>query len=163
IGFGGICIIFYEHLGGSLRPEFLFGVSISVTAAWGWAWGTIVMKRVAHSLDAYFSLGLQMCVGGAGLLAVFYGAGIAIASVAVPWQSWLSIAYLIIFGSVITFFAFVYSLQRLSVEQMSIYAYINPIVAVMLGSLFFGEKLTPFIAIGGAVTLYGVYMINRAL
>ena len=46
---------------------------------------------------------------------------------------------------------------------MSIYAYINPIVAVILGSILFNEKLTLFIISGGAITLYGVWMISHAL
>jgi len=54
-----------------------------------------------------------------------------------------------------------YALQRLPTEQVSIYAYINPIVAVILGSIIFNEKLTIFIAIGGAITLAGVYMVNQ--
>lgn len=68
-----------------------------------------------------------------------------------------------IFSSVITFVAYLYALQHLSAEQTSVYAYINPIVAVTLGAILFNEKLTVFIAAGGAITLLGVYIINHAL
>jgi drug/metabolite transporter (DMT)-like permease len=64
---------------------------------------------------------------------------------------------------VIAFAAYLYSLQRLSVELMSIYAYINPIVAVLLSSVLFNEKLTVYIIVGGGITLYGVWMISHAL
>src|SRR5262249_47785657 len=80
----------------------------------------------------------------------------------IPWQSWASIAYLAIFGSVISFIAFLYALQNLSAEQTSLYAYINPIVAVLFGWLIFSEKPTVFLAAGGIVTLYGVYLVNKA-
>ncbi|RYZ36194.1 MAG: hypothetical protein EOP49_32835 [Sphingobacteriales bacterium] len=105
----------------------------------------------------------QMFLAGAVLLVVSYGTGKAIPINEVPWQSWSAIAFLVVFGSVIAFGAYLYSLQRLSVEMMSIYAYINPIVAVILGSILFNEKLTLFIITGGAITLYGVWMISHAL
>ena len=68
-----------------------------------------------------------------------------------------------IFSSVLSFIAYLYALQHLSAQQTSVYAYINPVVAVSFGALLFGEKLTIFIAIGGIITLFGVYIINRAL
>src|SRR5258708_11705413 len=86
----------------------------------------------------------------------------AVPLTAIPWQSWAAIGYLVIFGSVISFIAYLYALQNLSTEQTSLYAYVNPIVAVLLGWLIFSEKLTAFIAIGGAVTLIGVYLVNKA-
>ena len=81
---------------------------------------------------------------------------------AIPWQSWASIVYLVVFGSVISFIAYLYALQNLSTEQTSLYAYINPIVAMLLGWLIFSEKLTMFIAVGGLVALLGVYLVNKA-
>jgi drug/metabolite transporter (DMT)-like permease len=75
----------------------------------------------------------------------------------------VAIAYLVFFGSVLAFTAYIYALQHLSVEQMSIYAYMNPIVAVVLGVFLFNEQITVFMIAGGVITLYGVYMINNAL
>jgi drug/metabolite transporter (DMT)-like permease len=163
LGFAGICVIFYEHLKDFMNPEFLFGIAISFTASWTWALGTVFTKKEARDFNPYFSLGLQMFMAGVVLLFVSYLTGTAIPLNNIPWQSWTAIGYLVIFGSVIAFVAYLYSLQRLTVEQMSIYAYINPIVAVMLGSMLFGEKLTLFIIGGGAITLYGVWMISHAL
>jgi drug/metabolite transporter (DMT)-like permease len=163
LGFAGICVIFYEHLHDFLNPEFLFGISISLTASWTWALGTLFTKKEAREFNPYFSLGFQMFLSGIVLLITSYASGNATPISAIPWQSWTAIAYLVVFGSVFAFVAYLYSLQHLSVEQMSIYAYINPVVAVILGSLLFNENLTVFIIAGGAITLYGVYMINSAL
>ena len=80
----------------------------------------------------------------------------------IPWQSWLAIGYLVLFGSLIAFIAYLYALQHLPTEQASIYAYINPVVAVLMGWLIFGERLTIFITVGGAVTLLGVFLVNKA-
>jgi drug/metabolite transporter (DMT)-like permease len=71
-------------------------------------------------------------------------------------------AYLVVFGSVISFIAYIYALQKLPTEQVSIYAYINPIVAVFLGWVLFGEMLTPFIVVGVLITLFGVYLVNKS-
>lgn len=163
LGFAGICVIFYEHLQDFFNHEFLFGIAISFTASWTWALGTLFTKKEAKDYNPYFSLGLQMFLAGIVLLTISYGTGVTIPISQIPWQSWTAIGYLVLFGSVVAFVAYLYSLQHLSVEQMSIYAYINPIVAVLLGSLLFSEKLTIFIITGGAITLYGVWMINHAL
>lgn len=163
LGFAGICVIFYEHLKDFLNPEFLFGIAISFTASWTWALGTIFTKKEARDFNPYFSLGLQMFMAGLVLLIVSYITGASIPVNEIPWQSWTAIMYLVIFGSVVAFAAYLYSLQRLSVELMSIYAYINPIVAVILGATLFNERLTVFIITGGAITLYGVWMISHAL
>ena len=163
LGFAGICVIFYEHLKDFLNAEFLFGIAISFTASWTWALGTVFTKKEARDFNPYFSLGLQMFMAGVVLLTISYMTGTAMPVNEIPWQSWTAIAYLVVFGSVIAFAAYLYSLQRLSVELMSIYAYINPIVAVILGSILFNEKLTIFIITGGAITLYGVWKISHAL
>ncbi len=163
LGFAGICVIFYEHLKDFLNPEFLFGISISFTASWMWALGTVFTKKEAKDFNPYFSLGIQMFMAGAVLLAVSYVTGTAMPFEEIPWQSWTAIGFLVVFGSVIAFAAYLYSLQLLSVELMSIYAYINPIVAVILGAVLFNEKLTVFIVAGGAITLYGVWKISHAL
>jgi len=67
-----------------------------------------------------------------------------------------------IFGSVLSFIAYLYALQNLPTEQASLYAYINPIVAYLLGAILFGDILTPFIIAGVLITLYGVYLVNKA-
>lgn len=162
LGFAGVCCIFYDHLADFFNPEFRFGILISFIGAWSWALGTLYTKQQATAFNPYFSLGFQMLIGGICLTAVAQGTGRAIPMAEIPWQSWSAIAYLTLVGSVISFAAYLYALQRLPTEQMSIYAYINPIVAILLGAILFDEKLTIFIGIGGAIILLGVNMINRA-
>ena len=81
----------------------------------------------------------------------------------IPAISWWSIGYLVLFGSVLTFIAFIYALQNLPAEISSNYSYINPIIAVVLGAIIFGEDLNAAIVIGGFVILSGLYMINYSL
>ena len=162
IGFAGVCVIFTEHLHDLLNPYFRFGILISVIATWSWAFGTLYTKKHAASFNPYFSLGLQMVISGTALFSIAHATGNAITLAAIPWQSWAAIGFLTVFSSIITFIAFIYALQNLPIEQVSLYAYVNPIVAVLLGWLLFGEKLTAVIVGGVLVTLYGVYLVNRS-
>ncbi len=167
LGFGGVCIIFYEHIADFLQPDFRFGIFISLIATWTWAFGTIYTKKQAARFNPYLSLGLQMVMAGlltTALTQILHTQGLytVIPFASIPWQAWLSIAFLVLFGSIIAFVAYIYALQRLPAEQVSIYAYINPVVAVLLGAALFDEPLTIFIAAGGAITLLGVYMVNKA-
>lgn len=162
LGFGGVCIIFYEHLHNFLIADFRFGIFVSIIATWGWAFGTIYTKKHAAKFNPYFSIGLQMLIAGTALMASSYNSGNAIPLTDMAWQSGVAIAYLVVVGSIISFIAYLYALQNLRTEQVSLYAYINPIVAVLLGWLIFSESLTIFIAVGGLVTLAGVYVVNKA-
>jgi len=162
LGFGGVCVIFYDHLNEFLDPQFRWGILLSVIATWTWAIATLYTKRQAVKFNPYFGLGLQMVISGIVLYSFSAATGKAVALTSIPWQSWAAIAYLVIFGSLIAFVCYLYALQNLPTEKASIYAYINPIVAVVLGSIIFDEKLTVYLAIGGLVTLLGVYLVNRA-
>ena len=162
LGFAGICVIFYEHLGDFLDPKFRFGIFLSVASTWSWAFGTIYTKKHAVHFNPYFGLGLQMVISGVAIVTASYFTGNAIPIASIPWQSWSAMAYLVAFGSVFSFIAYIYALQHLPTEQASLYAYINPIVAVLLGWMIFGEMLTPFIIVGVLIALYGVYLVNKS-
>jgi len=162
LGFAGICVIFYEHLRDFVQPAFQFGILLSVSASITWAFGTLYTKQKANDFNPYFSLGLQMVISGLVLYLITWSAGVTIPLQDIPTRSWLAIFYLVIFSSIVTFVAYVYALQHLPASRVSIYAYINPVVAVLIGSLFFGEHFSTYIGIGGLITLFGVYLVNEA-
>lgn len=163
ICFGGVCVIFYEHLMDFLQPNFQFGILLSIAATITWAFGTLYTKKKAASFNPYFSLGLQMFISSIFLFAFVGATSTSIPMSEIPSNSWWPIAYLVIFGSVFTFIAFIYALQNLPTELSSVYSYINPIVAVILGAFVFDEPLTIAIAFGGSITLLGLYTINYAM
>ncbi len=163
ISFGGVCVIFYDHLSDFMIADFRFGIFISLISTLTWAFGSLYTKKKAASFNPYFSLGLQMFLSSILLFAFTGATGTSVSLSSIPAISWWSIAYLVIFGSVLTFIAFIYALQHLPAEINSIYAYINPIVAVILGSAVFGEPLTIALAVGGGVTLLGLYLVNYSL
>ena len=162
VGFGGVCVIFYEHLSDFLIFDFRFGIIISIISTLTWAFATLYTKKKAASFNPYFSLGIQMFISSIFLFAYLGATGSAVSLSTIPLISWFSIGYLVIFGSVLTFIAYIYALQHLPAEINSIYAYINPIIAVLLGAYIFGEPLSLAIAIGGIITLFGLYLVNKS-
>ena len=163
LGFGGVCIIFYEHLHDFNNPDFKFGICLSLIATVTWAFGTLYIKKQANNFNPYFSVGFQMAISGITLFSVSMISGTAIPFAHIPAISWWSIAYLVIFGSITTFAFYIYSLRHLPAALASVYAYINPVVAVLLGSVILNEKLTWFLGFGAAITLTGVYLVNNSL
>lgn len=161
--FGGILVIFNEYLADFINPNFIFGIVLSVISTITWAAGSIYTKEKASDFNPYFSLGLQLFISSILILGVTSATGNAVSMLEIPLKSWLAIGYLVIIGSILTSLAFVYALQKLPTELSSIYAYINPIIAILLGSIVFGEPLTFLLLIGGMITLLGLYMINNSL
>lgn len=160
IGFGGILIIFSDYLDAIFNSSFSKGIMLGLIATMTWAAGTLFTVKHAKDLNPYYSLGWQMFLSGVILTIIAYSTGLVIPVRQIPLVSWFSIGYLVVFGSIITFAAFIYALKRLPAAQASVYGYINPVVAVIIGSLLNHEKLNILIAGGTLVTLLGVYLVN---
>ena len=163
IGFAGICILFYDHLLELFEPAFQLGVFLGLMAALTWAFGTIYTKEFASSFNPYHSIGWQMFISGITLTAVAQVSGHVIPLAQVSLYTWGAIAFLVIVSSIIAFIAYLYALQNLPTSLVSIYAYINPIVAVVTGSILINERMTLIMLLGAVVTLTGVYIVNRSL
>lgn len=163
ICFFGICVIFYDYLHDFLNPEFRFGIILSVIATFTWALSSIYIRENRTNFNPYFSLGLQMLISCVAIFGVIQSTGETVSLSEIPAVSWWSIAYLVVFGSVLTFIAFIYALEHLPKEVSSLYAYINPMVALFFGYILFNEPLTVSIAIGGFVTLTGLFLVNKAI
>jgi drug/metabolite transporter (DMT)-like permease len=160
IGLSGICIIFYDHLKDFLNADFRFGILLSVIATISWAMGSLYTKKHTANFNPYFSIGLQMIISSIALFGITYSTGDMINISNIPANGWWAISYLVLVGSVLTFIAYVYALQHLPTSRASIYAYVNPVVAVLLGAVIFHERLNMYIAMGGAVTIVGIYLVN---
>ena len=92
IAFAGVCVIFYEHLADFIRPDFQFGIVLSVAATITWAFGTLYTKKKAASFNPYFSLGLQMLISSVCLFAFTGATGTNIPLTQSPAASWWAIA-----------------------------------------------------------------------
>lgn len=163
LGFGGVCIVFYDHLAELFDPSFRLGIFLGLVAALSWAFATVYTKEFATGFNPYYSIGWQMLISGVTLSLFAQVTGSVIPLAEVTMYTWGAIGFLVIVSSIIAFIAYLYALQRLPTGLVSVYAYINPIVAVITGSLFLNERVTPVMVLGALVTLTGVYVVNRAL
>jgi drug/metabolite transporter (DMT)-like permease len=163
VGFSGVCIVFYEHLRELFNYAFLGGILLGLVASLSWAYGTIYTKEFSTNFNPYHSIGWQMLISGITMSLIAKATGEVIPVGDIKLYTWGAILFLVIVSSIIAFLAYLYALQKLPTGLVSVYAYVNPIVAVLSGSLFTGEPFTALIITGSLVTLTGVYIVNRAL
>jgi drug/metabolite transporter (DMT)-like permease len=161
IGFAGVLTIFSDYLTQLQNKSFLLGVILAILSTLSWSFGTVYTSRQKPPVDVLFNVGLQMLIAGILVLAVCGVTGKYINPVNIGQDSWLALSYLIVFGSLIAYSAYVFVIGKLPPTQVSVYAYINPIVAVVLGWLLLSEKMNVNMIIGTIITLTGVYVVNR--
>jgi drug/metabolite transporter (DMT)-like permease len=161
VGFLGVMTIFYDYLGQLQNRSFLFGVGLALLSVLSWSFGTVYTSKQKVSVDILFNVGLQMLVAGFVLLIVCGLTGKYVNLADTGHASWFALIYLVIFGSLLAYSAYVFAVSKLPPAQVSIYAYINPIVAVALGWLLLQEKLNLNMVLGTVITLGGVWMVNR--
>jgi len=161
IGFAGVLTIFYDYLGQMGHRSFLLGVLLAIISTLSWSFGTVYTSKQKPPIDILFNVGLQMLIAGVVVLTVCGITGKYVNLANVGMSSWLALSYLVLFGSLLTYSAYVYVISKLPPTQVSIYAYINPIVAVVLGWLLLSEKMNVNMILGTIITLGGVYLVNR--
>ncbi len=137
------------------------GALALLTAALCWSIGSLYSRRVPLPASTFTATAMEMIAGGtwlwvAGLL---FGEGSRLHLSAISMRSAVSLAYLILFGSLIGFTAYVWLLKATTAARVSTYAYVNPIVAVVLGTLFAGEVITARVAIAAFVIVGSVALI----
>ncbi len=163
LGIGGIVIVFYDNAFHGHAEGYGFGIFTAIISMIAWAIATIIIARKKIGMNPYNATGWQMFTSSIILLGITRISGNHIPISQIPFQSWAAIAYLVIAGSLISFAAFIYSMKHLEPSIAALYAYINPIVAIIVGSLLVGEKLTLTILAGSLITLAGVYIVNQSL
>jgi drug/metabolite transporter (DMT)-like permease len=159
LGFVGIAILALpgSHPAGTA----LWGILLVIGATLCWSSGTFATPRVPMPLNAFVAATYEMVTAGVVLLAAGAAAGEPgrVHLAAVPPRAWLALVYLIVFGSLVAFSAYVWLLRNAPLSLIATYAYVNPVVAVILGALILGEQVTPPILIGGAVVVAGVGLV----
>lgn len=163
LGIGGTVIVFYENAFHHRGPGFFLGVGLSVIAMLSWSVGTMVLAKNKINMNPYYAVGWQMVIGAAIMMGIAVGTGTAIPLSAIPTKAWYAIAYLVIAGSLIAYAAFVYSMKKLPPALFSLYAYFNPLVAMLASAVLLKEKLTINILWGAIVTLAGVFLVNYSI
>ncbi|MBB6108925.1 EamA family transporter [Mucilaginibacter lappiensis] len=166
IGFAGVVLLFSEQIRGlfdsSTGLSKLPGMLLLLIGAMSWASGSLYSKYNNTQGSASVNTAWQMLAAGL----VFLPSSFLTHEVQnlqwqnIPTHSWLALLYLIIFGSIAAFSAYVWLLQVRPATQVSTYAYVNPVIAVILGVLFAHESIT-LLQVGGLVIILGsVLLIN---
>jgi len=160
VGLVGIILIFSEHLGDFAKLEYQIGIALIFLAVLSWAGGSVWMKKRSGEGNPFLNAGLQMFFGGLWLIPFVFVFD-DVSTVSWTSEAVYSMIYLIIFGSIIAYACYSYALRKLPMTIVSLYAYVNPIVAVILGSIILDEKLNLKIVLAILITVAGIYIVNK--
>jgi len=141
--FGILLLVGPEGLmgGQGIHP---MGVAAVLFAAFSWALGTLYAREAAKPSSSLLGTAMNLLAGGfvLGIFGLINGEAAQVNVTAVSLKSWLALGYLIVFGSIIAFSAYIWLMQNANPSRVASYAYINPLVAVILGWLLAGETIT---------------------
>jgi drug/metabolite transporter (DMT)-like permease len=163
LGFAGTVLLVRPGFDGG-EGIYPLGALVLVLASLSWAWGSLRSTWAPLPASPILTTGMQMLAGGALLLVAGLATGepARLELAAVSGRSLLAVLYLIVFGSIVAFSAYVWLLRAAAPSLVSTYAYVNPVVAVLLGWAFAGEPLTGGTLVAAAVIVTSVAVITSA-
>ncbi|MBT8380428.1 MAG: EamA family transporter [Ignavibacteria bacterium] len=158
LGFAGIVVIFSDSFTGNFT-DYIFGMIAIVLSGVMQAWIAVSIKKFGHHLHPLSMNFIPMVIAAVCLIfiSVFFE---DISTVRIDQTAVISLLYLAVFGSVVTFTFYYWLLKRLNIVILSLIAFITPIVALILGFLFYQEELSTRHFIGSALVLTGVFWAN---
>lgn len=162
LGCVGVALIFRDNLADLGNANYFFGILAAFFACFCWAAGTVYTKHKPSAAKTLVNVAFQLTSGGLVLLvgSIFLDDYSELSTVSS--DSVWALVYLILFGSLASYGCFLYALKHLPSGLASIYAYVNPFIALLLGYLFLDERITWITALALLVTLCGVYFINKS-
>jgi drug/metabolite transporter (DMT)-like permease len=161
VGFAGVAVLVVPRgVTGSVPP---LGMLLLIAAAASWAIGTYYSQRVALPRDPFVATAAQLVLGGLGLaIAGLVTGELGLLQVAAfSDRSIVALVYLVTFGSILAYTAYTWLLQNAPVSKVATYAYVNPVVAIVLGWWVLGEDINPSMVVGGAMIVVAVGLVVR--
>ena len=161
LGLVGVALL--SSLGGGSGPVSIAGVLTVIGAAGLWALGTMTARRGTFPASMVLATGMELLAGGAALLVLAAATGEfgSLHLSHVSARSWIALGYLIVIGSIVAFSAYGIAIRALPTATVATYAYVNPVIAVLLGALILGEQLTPAMIGGGVLVVGAVVLVVR--
>jgi drug/metabolite transporter (DMT)-like permease len=161
VGFIGVAVLVIPNgIDGAVD---LGGMLLLLLAPLSWSIGTYFSKRVDLPPDPLVNTGAQMLIGGGGL--VLSGAAVGELGLVQPEKfttdALIAFVYLIVFGSVLAYTAYTWLLQHTSVSRVATYAFVNPVVAIVLGAALLNEQVNALILVGAAMIVAAVAIVVR--
>ena len=161
IGFSGLLLLFGADLRISFDPAYFKGILALLIAPCSWAAGSVYSKHRTFRSHPLMAAAMQMMI--AGLILIFLGAFLGeFRRFAFDFQGLAALFYLLVFGSIVGFSSYTYALAKLPSSIVSMHAYINPVIAVILGWLVLNERLDWRVAAATILVLLGVILVNTA-
>jgi drug/metabolite transporter (DMT)-like permease len=160
LGFAGVVFLVWPELEAGRDWRFMWGVVATQLACLGWSIGSNISHTRKTEGSLLAATALQMIFGGAVILLLAAITG-EVVQQPITERSAAAFFYLIVIGSLVGFSAYAYALRHLPLSLVSLYAYINPIIAVALGTLLLAEPMTPRLLAATAVVLVGVAIVKR--
>jgi drug/metabolite transporter (DMT)-like permease len=163
LGFAGIVFLLWPGLRNGLHGDSR-QVLVSLVTLGGalcWTAASVISRRSTIRIHGVASAGWQMVFGGlfnVGLMVISGGYRGARWGV----QAWSAIAYLVIFGSLVTYTAYIYLLDNVAVSKVATYAFVNPVIAVILGTIFLHERFAGIEYVGMAGILLAVFLVTSS-
>jgi drug/metabolite transporter (DMT)-like permease len=163
VGFLGIIVLVWPELtiGGQDGRLFIVGVIALQVACVGWALGTSYTKRNAQRVSPLSATAMQMLLSGAMLIGIGTAMG-EWSRLAFTSRTAGAMIYLVLIGSIVGYSAYVYALKYLPIATVSLYAYVNPVIAVVLGTLLLSEPFSMRIVLASALVLGGIAIVRSA-
>ncbi len=155
-GFGGLALLVALGRGGNAIP--LGPALLALFASVCWAFGSWVQPRLWLPQDAFVITVYEMLLGGVLLLTVGAASGEHLTVDYSP-RTWWALGYLVVFGSVVAFSAYVWLVANAPISLVATYAYVNPVIAVLLGWLVLDEHVGLVTLLGGAVVVGSVALV----
>lgn len=162
IGLAGVAVLVSPSLSLGGAPIDRVGAAALVVAALSWSVASALSRKLSLPSSKVMSSGTQMLAGGIllSLLAAGLGEAPRFHPASVSVGAWLALLYLIVAGSIVAFTAYVWLLHHESPTRVGTYAYVNPVVAVLVGYVLGGEALGPRTILGTALVLISVVVIT---
>jgi drug/metabolite transporter (DMT)-like permease len=160
VGFVGQWLIFYEQLYLLSNGAYFLGFVLLFIGLINGSLGSVYMKKFPVKINSALNAGLQMMICGSitTLLGLLIGEG---KKITFDPTGWYALFYLVIAGSILGYSLFVYAMDRLPATIVSVYAYVNPIVAIWLGLVILNEPISTRTIIAIGITLVGVFIVNK--
>lgn len=162
IGMAGLALLLLGGPVAGAHGSAGWGPWLVLLAALGWSVGSVASTRLPVPPNPFTLAAVEMVAGGTAMMIVGMVTGERLDLGAVTTTSWFSWGYLILFGSLLAFSSYVFILGKLPVSTVATYAYVNPVIAVVLGVLFAGEHFGFAQLAGGVVVLAAVVLVVRA-
>jgi drug/metabolite transporter (DMT)-like permease len=162
LGFSGIVVLVWPEMthGGAGGRAFIVGVIAIQLACVGWVVGTSYARRHELGDNPFRSTALQMVFSGIMLLAAATAHGDWAQLTFTP-RTITAMVYLSIAGSLIAYTAYIYAIQHLPLQLVSLYAYINPMIAVALGTLLLSEPLSARVLVAALLVFVGTWIVGK--